>query len=148
MATLHLLRERPDTTAMVVGTNLMTVGALNVLRATGIAVLGDVSLDDPFWSQLVHPALTSFAQPVRNMAQSSIDPLLERTRRERATAKHIAYQFELRERDSVRSLIQASRSGKDIDRLGERGEHCMNDSTQSLPRVGQHVKGRPTDGTV
>lgn len=106
-ATVELLNERPDTTGIVVGNNLMTVGALTALRARGTSVPDDVSLvqlDDPFWAQLVDPALTSFAQPVRNMAQSAIDLLLERIRRDRLTAKHIVYQFELRERKSVRTV--------------------------------------------
>lgn len=112
-ATIRLLGDRPGTTAIVVGNNLMTVGALNALRALGKSVPNDVSLvqlDDPFWAQLVDPALTSFAQPVQHMAQSAIDLLLERIRRERLTAKHIVYQFELRDRNSVRTIEAATSS--------------------------------------
>ncbi len=106
-ATLQLLSERPGTTAIIVGNNLMTVGALEALRSLRIAVPADVSLvqiDDPFWAQLVDPALTSLAQPIRNMAQSAIDLLLQRIRKEREASKHIVFQFELRERQSVRTL--------------------------------------------
>ena len=106
-ATYQLLSERPETTAIVVGNNLMTVGALDALRGLGKPVPDDVSLvqlDDPFWAQLVDPALTSLAQPVRNMAQSAIDLLLQRIRKERDVARHIVYQFELRQRNSVRRI--------------------------------------------
>lgn len=105
-ATARLLDERPSTTAIVVGNNLMTVGALSALRARDTSVPHDVSLvqlDDPFWGELVEPPLTSYSQPVRTMAQNAIDLLLERIRRERSTVKHVVFQFELRERGSVRS---------------------------------------------
>lgn len=62
-----------------------------------------IQIDDPFWAQLVDPALTSLAQPIRNMAQSAIDLLLQRIRKERDASKHIVFQFEVRERASVRS---------------------------------------------
>lgn len=106
-ATLQLLAERPDITAIVVGNNLMTLGALEALRSMEIAVPNAISLvqiDDPFWAQLVDPALTSLAQPIRSMAQSAISLLLQRIRKEREGSKHIVYQFELHERSSVRTL--------------------------------------------
>ncbi len=117
-ATLQLLSERPETTAIVVGNNLMTVGALDALRSQNIKVPGDVSLvqlDDPFWAQLLDPALTSLAQPVRNMAQSAIDLLLQRIRKERDIARHIVFQFELRERKSVRTVETAMSSPRVAD---------------------------------
>jgi len=103
-ATRSLLADRPDTTALIVGNNLMTVGTLGALRLAGLEVPERISLvqiDDPFWAQLVDPPLTSFAQPVHHMAQRAIDLLLERIRNERETSKHIVYQFELRQRASV-----------------------------------------------
>ena len=106
-ATMQLLEDRPETTAIVVGNNLMTLGALAAIRDRGLAVpdqLSLVQLDDPFWAQLVDPALTSFAQPVQHMAQSAIDLLLQRIHKERETSKHIVYQFELRERRSVATI--------------------------------------------
>ena len=120
-ATHQLLSERPETTAIVVGNNLMTVGALDALRSDGITVPDDVSLvqlDDPFWAQLVDPATTSLAQPVRNMAQSAIDLLLQRIRKERETSKHIVFQFELRERNSVRTLVPAGVLRMRVESLG------------------------------
>jgi DNA-binding LacI/PurR family transcriptional regulator len=106
-ASRRLLAERPETTALIVGNNLMTVGTLGMLRTAGLAVphcISLVQLDDPVWASLVDPPLTSFAQPVRNMAQSAIDLLLERIRNKRPTSKHIVYQFEPRLRESVRSM--------------------------------------------
>jgi DNA-binding LacI/PurR family transcriptional regulator len=106
-ATKRLLTERPETTALVVGNNLMTVGTLGMLRTAGLAVphcISLVQIDDPVWASLVDPPLTSFAQPVRNMAQSAIDMLLQRIRSERTSSKHIVYQFEPRLRESVRAM--------------------------------------------
>jgi DNA-binding LacI/PurR family transcriptional regulator len=107
-ATHQLLADNPEITAIIVGNNLMTVGALNALRSSGRAVPGEISLvqlDDPFWAGLVSPPLTSFAQPVAEMAQAAIDLLLQRVRKERSTSRHVVYHFELRERESARSLI-------------------------------------------
>lgn len=120
-ATIQLLSERPGTTAIIVSNNLMTVGALEALRSLRIAVpdaMSLVQLDDPFWAELVDPALTSLAQPIRHMAQSAIDLLLQRIRKEREASKHIVFQFELRERNSVRTVETASSSRRVADVAG------------------------------
>ncbi len=121
VATRELLEDRPETTAIIVGNNLMTLGSLETLRAMRIAVPDDLSLiqiDDPFWAQLVDPALTSLAQPIRNMAQSAIDLLLQRIRKERDASRHIVFQFEMRERNSVGLVIpeSAPRAARPADR--------------------------------
>lgn len=104
-ATRQILDLYPDTTALVVGNNLMTVGTLAALREEGVSVPGQISLiqlDDPFWAQFVDPPLTSFAQPVASMAQKAIDLLLRRVHNEHTVAQHVVYQFEPRLRRSTR----------------------------------------------
>jgi len=106
-ATADLLDRFPRTTAIVVGNNLMTVGALRALRGRGIAVPDAVSIvqiDDPFWTELVDPALTSFAQPVRTMAAQAVELLMERIAGERDVARHVVFPFHLEERASCRDL--------------------------------------------
>jgi len=107
MATIQLLEDHPDLTSVVVGNNLMTVGALHALKIAGKKVPTDVSLvqiDDPFWAELVEPSLTSLAQPVRLMAQNAVDLLMQRIARERTVSRHVVFQFELRERRSTTAI--------------------------------------------
>jgi len=106
-ATALLLDRFPQTTAIVVGNNLMTVGALRTLRARQRSVPADISIvqiDDPFWTELMEPALTSFGQPVREMAAKAFTLLMERIGQGRSEARHVVFPFDLRERASCRSL--------------------------------------------
>jgi DNA-binding LacI/PurR family transcriptional regulator len=86
-----------------VANNLMTIGALGALRARSLRVPDDVALvavDNPPWSDLVDPALTTLAQPVRPMADCAFSLLLERIRRERAKPRTEVFSFELIVRQS------------------------------------------------
>ena len=81
VTTLLELPSRP--TALVVANNLMALGALRAIRRSGLGVPGDISIvavDDPPWAELVDPPLTVVAQPVKRMAETCIELLLERVR--------------------------------------------------------------------
>ena len=89
--------------ALVVANNLMTVGALQAIRARGLGVPADlalVALDDPFWAELVDPPLTTLAQPVRRMADGAVRLLFERIEGRRDLARCLVFDFELRVRRS------------------------------------------------
>ncbi|MGC4108512.1 MAG: LacI family DNA-binding transcriptional regulator [Thermomicrobiales bacterium] len=106
-ATAELLDRFPGTTAIVVGNNLMTIGAARVLRARGLSIPADISIvqiDDPFWTELMEPPLTSFGQPVREMASQAFTCLMERIGQGRTEARHVVFPFELRERASCRTI--------------------------------------------
>lgn len=78
---LGLGRAHSLPTAFVAANNLMTLGALRALRDQGVAVPHDVAIvgiDDPPWSTLVDPPLTTVGQPVREMAHDAISLLFER----------------------------------------------------------------------
>lgn len=99
------LLDRGGITGLVVANNLMTIGALQAIRARGIAVPDDlalVALDDPFWADLVDPPLTTLAQPVRRMAEGAVRLLFDRIEggRQRAHARCLVFDFELRVRRS------------------------------------------------
>ncbi len=69
--------------AVVVGNNSMTVGALRALRALRLRVGTDVALvcyDDPEWADLVDPPLTAIHQDVPAMATRAVTMILERLR--------------------------------------------------------------------
>lgn len=73
------LKHRPS--AMIVGNNLMTVGAMRGLRAAGVEVPRDLALvafDDFPWADLFHPRLTTMAQPTRQLGERAVAMLLER----------------------------------------------------------------------
>ncbi|WP_216319683.1 LacI family DNA-binding transcriptional regulator [Deinococcus aestuarii] len=69
--------ERP--TALFVGNNEMTVGAVLALRDLGLSLPGDLSLvgfDDSRWAQTILPALTVVAQPAYDLGALACHTLL------------------------------------------------------------------------
>lgn len=107
MATENLL-ETEDLTALIVANNLMTIGALEALRARKIRVPEEMALvgvDDPFWAELVEPPLTTLAQPVREMADCAVELLLERIGGDRERPRRVVFDFELRVRGSCGTAV-------------------------------------------
>ena len=103
-AVAGLLRRETRPTALIVANNLMTLGALRAIRDAGLRVPADVALvgvDDPPWSALVDPPLTTLAQPVRAMAADAMELLLQRVSGEREHPRRIVHPFELRARAST-----------------------------------------------
>lgn len=102
-ATDELLRHPAGITGLVVGSNLMTIGAQRAIRARGVRVPEDVALvgiDDPWWAELLEPPMTTVAQPVRRMAESAINLLFERIAGTRTQPRCVVFGFELRVRQS------------------------------------------------
>lgn len=92
--------------ALVVGNNLMTVGALRALRERGLRVPADtalVAIDDPPWADLIDPPLTTIAQPVRAMAEDAMELLLDRVTGRRTAPRRIVHPCELHRRASCGS---------------------------------------------
>ena len=80
-AVARLLTAPVRPTALVVGNNLMTLGALKAARDLGIRIpdeLALVGVDDPYWAEFVNPPITSLAQPVSAMAREAVSMLLAR----------------------------------------------------------------------
>lgn len=102
-AVAELLGASPAPSALVAANNLMTVGVLKALRARRLRVPDEIALvaiDDPFWSDLVEPPLTTLAQPVRQLAGAAMSLLLERLSGHRRKPKRLVLPFELRVRRS------------------------------------------------
>jgi LacI family transcriptional regulator len=109
-ATAELIVERPPLTALLVGNNLMTLGALDVLREGRVRVPDDVALaafDDPPWARLIDPPLTTLAQPLRTMADTAVSLLFERIADPRRQPVHPRYDLELRIRRSSGDRLPA-----------------------------------------
>ncbi len=82
-ATIALLRDAPDCTAIVSGNNLMTLGVLKAAHETGRRVPQDlavVSFDDFEWTDVFQPRLTTMAQPSFEIGKAAIELLLRRVR--------------------------------------------------------------------
>jgi LacI family transcriptional regulator len=102
-ATERLVKEWPGMEALLVGNNMLTLGALQALRAARRRVPQDVAIvafDDPFWAELVQPALTALAQPVRAMTASAVRLLLDNIEGRRREPQRIVFRFDLKIRDS------------------------------------------------
>jgi DNA-binding LacI/PurR family transcriptional regulator len=107
------LLDRDRCTALITANNLITIGAMRTLRARGLRVpdaIALVAVDDPFWSELVEPPLTTLAQPVRRLAETAVSSLLERLEDERAEPKRLVLDFTLRVRGSCG--VNASGGGR------------------------------------
>jgi LacI family transcriptional regulator len=89
--------------ALLVANNLMSMGVLHALREAGLRVGKDIALvsfDDPPWAELTDPPLTALAQPVRAMADASVDLLFARLEGRRKRSKRLIFEFELHHRGS------------------------------------------------
>ncbi len=75
--------ERP--TALFVGNNEMTIGALLAVRELGLRIPDDLSIvgfDDSRWARLMQPAITVVAQPAYELAFLACETLLNRLERD------------------------------------------------------------------
>jgi LacI family transcriptional regulator len=76
----ELLALEPRPTAVFVANNLMTLGALQALRAAGLWIPQDISLasfDDVSWFELLEPPVTAIAQPTGELGAAAARMLLE-----------------------------------------------------------------------
>jgi LacI family transcriptional regulator len=102
-ATEQLLGEWPEMEAMVVGNNMLTVGALRALSSQKRRVPEDIALvafDDPSWASLVQPSLTTLAQPVRAMTSTAVRLLIDNIEGRRREPQRIVFRFTLNVRES------------------------------------------------
>jgi DNA-binding LacI/PurR family transcriptional regulator len=77
----RIAREPLRPTAIVALNDMLAYGLMAGFRDAGVAIPGDVSLvgiDGLFFSALVSPALTTVQLPVRQMARSIVERIVER----------------------------------------------------------------------
>ena len=78
-ATQELLEHAPDLTAIFVLNDLMALGTLEAVRASGRRIPDDVSVigfDDIPFAALANPPLTTVGQPIRQLGEQAADLLL------------------------------------------------------------------------
>ncbi len=105
-ATLRLLERSEDLTAIFALGDVVAFGALRAIADRGLSVPGDVSLvgfDDTAFSQYAIPRITTVRQDAARLAERAARLLLG-AMRDGSPASHELVDFELVERESVRSL--------------------------------------------
>lgn len=111
MQSLLALVERPS--AVFVGSNLMTLGALQSIREAGLKVPSDISIagfDDMPWAISLDPPLTVVAQPSREVGINAARLLLDRISDPGRPPRHVVLDTRLIVRASTEprcAVIQA-----------------------------------------
>jgi LacI family transcriptional regulator len=105
MAT-RLFRERPATTAIFAGNDVLAFGAIRAARELGLRVPEDISIlgfDDVELAALVDPPLTTVHQPKYEMGEAGIEILLKMAGKDnRHPPEHRVLGVRLVERQSCR----------------------------------------------
>jgi len=102
-AAAKLLGDPPGVTAIFTTNNLMTLGALEFLKESGLHCPDDVSLvgfDDPKWAESFNPAITSVAQEPYEMGYRGADLLIKRIEGDESPPKNVCLNCSLRIRES------------------------------------------------
>ena len=82
-------------TALFVGNNLMTLGALEAIRSRALRIPSDVALvgyDDVPWASAFSPPLTTVQQPAFEIGRQSVDLLIHRIRNPHAASQDMVLQ--------------------------------------------------------
>jgi len=102
-AMAELLGPRPRPDALFAANNLMTVGAVECLVDSRIAVpdeMGVVGFDDVPWAHLVRPSLTTVAQPTYELGREAASLLTQRIADPERPPTTITLETKLQIRDS------------------------------------------------
>lgn len=78
---LQLMGSADPPTALVMGNNRTTIGAMRAARRLGIEIPRDVALvafDDFEWADLFHPRLTVIAQPTASIGEQAVELIMSR----------------------------------------------------------------------
>jgi LacI family transcriptional regulator/LacI family repressor for deo operon, udp, cdd, tsx, nupC, and nupG len=109
----QLLGMDSPPTALFVGNNLMTLGALETIYARGLRIPDDlalVSYDDMPWAMAFNPPLTAVRQPGYEMGRQAMELLLRRIQDPQRSAVLLMLQPELVVRKSSGGALPARRS--------------------------------------
>ena len=125
MRTLLSAPVRP--TAVFIASNLMTLGALQAIHEADLRIPEDLALvgfDDMPWAVSLRPPLTTVAQPIRELGETSATLLLERIQNPQRPRRNVVLHTRLIVRSSCGSKLQPS--------LGQRNQRAVDFVTSSL----------------
>ena len=80
-STCELLDQPDHPTALFIGNNLLTIGALRAIRERGLSIPDDIALavfDEMDWTFLIEPTLAVVAQPTYELGRTATELLLKR----------------------------------------------------------------------
>ncbi|KGN00572.1 LacI family DNA-binding transcriptional regulator [Clostridium botulinum] len=103
----RLLDKDLKITAVFVTTDIMAIGAAKAILSRGLKIPEDISIvgfDGIDYSKYFHPSLTTVEQPVENMAEKSIEILLNLIN-DKKINQHIVFKTKLLKRESCRKYI-------------------------------------------
>jgi LacI family transcriptional regulator/LacI family repressor for deo operon, udp, cdd, tsx, nupC, and nupG len=113
------LLELPDRpTALLVGNNLMTLGALVMIHQKALRIPEDVAIlgyDDMPWALALNPPLTAVRQPGDEVGRRAMELLLQRIREPQRSVSLVMMQPELVVRKSCGAGV---RKGAGVRRAG------------------------------
>lgn len=96
----RLLDTRPHPDAVFVANNLMTRGAMQVLRERGVRIPDDLrlaSFDDVPWFTVMNPSITAIAQPIAELGTTAVDLLQDAIAGKEPRSVHLEPTLILRE---------------------------------------------------
>lgn len=110
--TLELLESPDPPTALFVGNNLMTLGALEAIHSLGLRIPEDIAIvgyDDMPWALAFNPPLTAVRQPGYEVGRRAMELLLQRIREPKRSTTLVLLQPELIVRESCGAGLKARR---------------------------------------
>lgn len=118
-ATLELLAESEQPTALFVVSSVVMVGVLRALRERGLRIPRDLSVigfDDAHWAPLANPPLTVIAQSGYLLGQRAAEIILETLEgaRKKPGAKVVRLPTRLIERESCARLKKSAQASRKI----------------------------------
>lgn len=102
------LLKNSDITALYVGNNSMTIGAINCLIDNHVKIPDDISVigfDDYEWAKITNPPLTVVKQPIYKMSIKAVELLLKRINEDGDDFSDYIFSTEIVYRESFRSLV-------------------------------------------
>jgi DNA-binding LacI/PurR family transcriptional regulator len=124
--TADLLRLPQPPTALLVGNNLMTLGALETIHLMGLRIPDDVAIvgyDDIPWALAFHPPLTAVRQPADEIGQRAAELLLQRIDNPKRSTSIVMLQPELVVRQSCGANRAAATPARTRRERGDGGQH-------------------------
>lgn len=102
----HLLDKNLDFTALFVGNDQMSAGAISAIRKAGMEIPKDYSIigfDDILFARYLYPALTTIRLPISEMGRVSAQMAIQMITGEKVSIQQ-KFSPKLIERDSVRQI--------------------------------------------
>jgi LacI family transcriptional regulator len=102
------LLKSSSVSLVLAASDLIAIGAINILRDAGIRVPEDISIigfDDIPWASLVRPRLTTVSQPIADMGREAVLRLCQRIEEPAIATRSVVLDVGLVERESAIAFV-------------------------------------------